>query len=178
MRRLAHASGDAAIARRVRFHPAALSAAMAALGRGAPIFTDSRMTAAGINRDLMTKFGCAVTCALDADGLADYARGLGITRSAAAFRRLGERLSQAVVAVGNAPTALRELLRLITEENIRPALIVGLPVGFVQARESRMALADGDIPYITLRGTRGGSALAAAAINALARLNRPGGEGD
>jgi len=175
-RRLVHASGDVAIARSVRFHPAALSAAAEALGRGAPVFTDSRMTAAGINRDSMAKFGCGITCALEEDGLAEYARGLGITRSAAAFRRLGERLNQAIVAIGNAPTALRELLRLIAEEDVRPALIVGFPVGFVQARESKMALADGDIPYITMRGTRGGSALAAAAINALGLLNQPGGE--
>lgn len=177
-RRLAHASGDADIARRVRFHPAALSAAAEAFSRGAPVFTDSRMTAAGINRDLMAEFGCVITCALAADDLADFARETGITRSAAAFRLLGKRLNEAIVAVGNAPTALREVLRLTGEENIRPALIVGLPVGFVQAREAKMALADGDVPYITLRGTRGGSALAAAAINALATLNRPGREGD
>jgi precorrin-8X/cobalt-precorrin-8 methylmutase len=116
-----------------------------------------------------------VECTLDGDGVAAAARRRGITRSAAALDLWGAALTGAVVAIGNAPTALFRLLELLDEGAPRPALIVAMPVGFVGAAESKQALIDGDfgVPYIALAGRRGGSALAAATVNALAMDDRP-----
>jgi len=169
VKRIVHSTGDPHISSLVRFHPEAISAALSAIHKGRPIFTDVKMVFVGINHKLAREFGCDVYCALDTPGVEEMAQGEGTTRGEAAFKALGEKLSQSIVAVGNSPTSLLALLDLI-KQGIRPAFIVGTPVGFVQARESKEELMKQDIPYITVEGNRGGSAVAVATVNALLNL--------
>lgn len=170
VRRMLYAAGDPALAPAVRVHPRAVATGTAALRRGAPLIVDVRMVAAAIRQDVRERWGCPVLVALDETDAARLAARDGITRSAAAFRALAPRLAGTVVAIGNAPTALLALLDLIDEGFPPPALIVGLPVGLVAAAESKDELVSRDVPYVTVLGTRGGSPLAAAAINALLEL--------
>jgi precorrin-8X/cobalt-precorrin-8 methylmutase len=143
--------------------------ARAALQAGAPVLADSMMVAHGVTRRRLPA-GNAVVCTLADPEVPDLARALGTTRSAAAVDRWLPHLDGAVVAIGNAPTALFRLLELLADGAPRPAAVLGLPVGFVGAAESKAALAAGvhDVPWLTVHGRRGGSALAAAAVNALA----------
>ena len=169
VKRIIHASGDPHIAPLVRFSPGAVERGVNALKKGTTIFTDVRMVAAGINKALAESSGCHVACVLDEAGnqpLPDKE----ITRSAAAIFDRAQELDDAVVVIGNAPTALMALLELVDTRNIRPALTVGMPVGFVQAKESKEALMKYNIPHITVKGTRGGSAMAAATVNALLKM--------
>jgi precorrin-8X/cobalt-precorrin-8 methylmutase len=170
IKRIVHATGDSQIARLVRLHPNAVSAGITAVGEGKPIFTDVKMVAVGINRRLAAEFGCSIYCALDEQSMMRQAQNENVTRSAAALRCLGTRLNGAIIAIGNAPTALLTLLDLIDGGDVLPAVIVGMPVGFVQAEESKAELVKRDIPYITIEGTRGGSAAAVATVNALLNL--------
>ena len=170
VKRMVHTAGDRHVASLVRFHPTATTAALSAIRLGRPIFTDVRMVAVAINRHRAAEFGCALHCALDEMNSARTARGKESTRTAAAFRLLGKRLSESIVVIGNSPTALLALLEMITQQRVTPALVIGMPVGFVQAKEAKEKLMEGNIPYISMVGTRGGSALAAAAVNALLRL--------
>ena len=177
VKRVVHASGDPEVARLVKFGPSAISSGLAAIANGSPIFTDVRMVATGINERLVKMGGCSLSCAMDEAGWAERAKEETITRAASAMRHLGSKLNDAIVAIGNAPTALLALLDMVDNREIRPALVVGMPVGFVQARESKDELMKRDIPYITMVGTRGGSAMAAATVNALLKMamkkNRP-----
>jgi len=165
IKRIVHASGNPQLAPLVRFSPRAISGGLSAIAKGSPIFTDVRMVAAGINRHLAGACRCSVSCAMD-----ETKEEPSTTRAAAAMRHLGTRLSGAIVAIGNAPTALLALLDLIDHKKIKPALVVGMPVGFVQAKESKDELMKHDIPYITIVGTRGGSAMAVATINVLLKM--------
>jgi precorrin-8X/cobalt-precorrin-8 methylmutase len=167
VKRMVHAAGDGSIAGSIRIHSGAVEAAIKAIKAGSPIVTDSRMTSAGINRAVSDAFGCRIHCALDAPEIVSGAAKWKLTRSAAGIRLLAEQLPGSIVVIGNAPTALMELLRLAREDGIILAVIVGIPVGFVQAREAKMALMQQAIPYITVAGSRGGSALASSAMNAL-----------
>lgn len=163
--RLIHACGMADIVDDLAFSADAVAAGRSALLAGAPVLADSRMVASGVvGRRLPA--GNAVICSLDDVG--DVGR--ATTRSAAAVELWGGRLADAVVAIGNAPTALFRLLELMAGGAPRPAVIFGFPVGFVGAAEAKDALAADDhgVPFLTLRGRRGGSALAAAAVNAVA----------
>jgi precorrin-8X/cobalt-precorrin-8 methylmutase len=168
--RMIHASGDVDLVNDLAVHPRLVSAAQTALGAGAPIFTDTQMLAAGVTRRRLPADN-QVLCLLDDRRAAELAAQWGTTRSAAAVSLWGDRLAGAVVAIGNAPTALFHLLELIADGGPRPAAIVGIPVGFVGSAESKIALAENpwDIPWLVVQGRRGGSALCAAAINALAR---------
>lgn len=168
MKRIIHACGDTEVARLIRFSPSAISGGLGAIAGGSPIFTDVHMVMAGIDRRLAEVFGCSISCALDER--AELTDDGNTTRTAAAIHRLGARLSDAIVTIGNAPTALLALLELIDNKKIRPALVVGMPVGFVQAEESKQELMGRDVPYITVIGTRGGSAMAAATVNSLLRI--------
>jgi len=143
-------------------------AGAAALGRGAPVIADCRMAADGVIRSRLPADN-PVLCPLNDPRVPELARAQGTTRSAAAVELWQTELDGAVVAIGNAPTALFRLLEILLDGAPRPALILGFPVGFVGATESKQALIEVglDVPYITLRGRRGGSALAAAAVNAL-----------
>ena len=166
--RLIHASGDVGYAPITRVHPEAIDRAIEALKAGAHIYTDVEMVRTGINKKKLASFGGEVHCLVADPDVAVQAKELGITRSMVAMRKFGKALGGSIVAIGNAPTALFEVLRLVREEGIRPACIVGIPVGFVGAAESKVELAEnGIVPYITVEGTKGGSPIAAAAINAL-----------
>ena len=166
-RRMVHACGMVDIVDDLAWGGDPVSASRAALAKNAPILVDARMVAAGIIAARFPK--TEIICAIAADETADLARRLGTTRSAAAIELWRPRLEGGIVAIGNAPTALFHLLDLIESGGPRPAAIFGFPVGFVGAAESKQALIDADlgIPYVTLRGRRGGSAITAAAINAL-----------
>ncbi len=166
--RIIHASGDVGYAPIIRIHPEAISAAKAALSDGKNIFTDVEMVRRGISTKTFRKFGGEIFCKISDVDTRELANREGITRAMAAMRLFGKRLDGQIVAIGNAPTALFEVLRLVREENIRPALIIGVPVGFVGAAESKSQLAaQNEIPYVTVVGTKGGSSIAVAAVNAL-----------
>lgn len=167
VKRIVHTSGDPQIARLIKFSPTAISSGVAAIIRGSPIFTDVRMVASGISGHLVKAYGCSLVCALDE---MNPEGGEPITRTARAMYGLGTRLDHAIVAIGNAPTALLALLDIIDQRDIAPALVIGMPVGFVQAKESKDELTKRDTPYITVLGTRGGSAMAAATVNALLKM--------
>ncbi|MGQ9920670.1 MAG: precorrin-8X methylmutase [Desulfobacca sp.] len=169
VRRMIHAVADLELAELVRFHAEALPAGITALQERRPVFTDTRMLLAGVSRRLQ-RLAVPVTCLLDEPRVADLAQERGLTRSAAAVLLAAPQLPGSVVAIGNAPTALRQLLALLQAGMAPPALIIGLPVGFVDAAESKEALLAVTCPYITLVGPKGGSALAASALNALAIL--------
>jgi precorrin-8X methylmutase len=169
--RLIHASGDVGYAPITRVHPQAIDCAIEALKSGAHIYTDVEMVRTGINKKKLASFGGEVHCLVADADVAVRAKELGITRSMVAMRQFGKALDGSIVAIGNAPTALFEVLRMVREEGIRPACIVGIPVGFVGAAESKAELAEnGIVPYITVEGTKGGSPIAAAAVNALMYL--------
>jgi precorrin-8X/cobalt-precorrin-8 methylmutase len=169
--RLAHAAGDSAILNDLAWSPGVAAAGRRALAAGAPILVDSTMVAAGISGERLVA-GNTILCTLHDPKTAGLAAALGTTRSAAAVELWRGHLAGAVVAIGNAPTALFRLLEIIAEGAGKPALVLGFPVGFVGAGEAKAALAvvGQGIPYVTLHGRRGGSALAAAAVNALASI--------
>ena len=166
--RLVHASADPSLVRDIRASAGVAAAGRAALDGGAAVMCDSEMVAHGVIRAALPAEN-PVICTLNDDTVPALAKRLGTTRSAAALELWGEALGGAVVAIGNAPTALFRLLELLGDGAPRPALIIAMPVGFVGAAEAKQAVIDGDhgVPYIALIGRRGGSALAAAAVNAL-----------
>jgi precorrin-8X/cobalt-precorrin-8 methylmutase len=168
--RMVHACGSTEAARAIEFGGGLVAAARAALARGAPILCDSEMVAHGVTRARLPA-GNAVVCTLRDANVPALAEKLGTTRSAAALELWAERLAGAVVAIGNAPTALFHLLEMLDKGTPKPAAILGVPVGFVGAAESKHALAADSrgVPYLIVRGRMGGSAMAAAAVNALAR---------
>lgn len=174
--RLIHAGGRPEAADRLRWSDGAAVAGSDALRSGAPILCDVEMVARGIIRDRLPA-GNAVICALGLPGVRAAATRLGTTRSAAAVENWLPWIEGAVIAIGNAPTALFHLLERLRDGWPKPALVLGFPVGFVGAAESKDALvADAaplGIPYIALAGREGGSAYAAAAVNALAKGNEP-----
>ncbi len=165
--RIVHACGMPDVARDLIFTPQAAAAGVAALQAGAPIFCDAQMVAYGVTRARLPAAN-EVICTLSDPDTAALAAKLGTTRSAAAVDLWGARLAGAVVAIGNAPTTLFRLLELLEAGAPRPACIIGMPVGFVGAAESKDALVAGGWPSLVVRGRRGGSAMAAAAVNALA----------
>ena len=171
VRRMIHTSGDFSWIDTVRMHPEAIAAGIAALRAGRPIYTDTRMAQAGMSKALLARWGVDVLCLVDDPAIAARAKEQGVTRSLAGIDLSLERMRGGIYAIGNAPTALYRLLEQAAAGQARPALVIGLPVGFVNAAESKQALADQDRgPYITARGRKGGSNLAATVINALARL--------
>jgi len=166
--RMVHAAGDVGYAPITRIHPELIDTARTAILGGKNIFTDVEMVRRGINIRSFRKFGGEIFCKVSDVDTRELAKREGITRSMAAMRIFDKRLAGQIVAIGNAPTALFEVLRLIREENIRPALIIGVPVGFVGAAEAKSQLiAQNEIPYVTVVGTKGGSSIAVAAVNAL-----------
>ncbi|NLV78085.1 MAG: precorrin-8X methylmutase [Rhodococcus sp.] len=168
--RMIHASGQTDLARDLAIHPGLVSAARTALEAGAPILADANMVAAGVTRRRLPADN-DVLCLLGDPRVPELARQWGTTRSAAAVSLWEDRLDGAVVAVGNAPTALFHLLEMLDAGAPRPAAIVGVPVGFIGAAESKEALIAHrlQIPYLAVRGRRGGSAMASSALNALAQ---------
>ena len=168
--RMIHACGQVGAAEMIAFGPGLVAAARGALKRGAPILCDAEMVAHGITRARLPAKN-EVVCTLRDQRVPALAAKLGTTRSAAALELWRERLAGSLVAIGNAPTALFRLLELLEEGAPRPAAIIGVPVGFVGAAESKEALAANPygVPYLIVRGRMGGSAMTAAAVNALAK---------
>lgn len=167
--RMVHACGMVDLVDDIDFSPGVGAAARSALQAGAPIITDAQMVASGVTRSRLPADN-EVLCMLNDPNIVALAAAAETTRSAAAVDLWLPHLEGAVVAVGNAPTALFRLLELLEEGAPRPAAIVGVPVGFVGAAESKAALAKGEagVPFLTVHGRRGGSAIAVAAVNALA----------
>ena len=152
--RMIHASGDVDYAKVIRVHPQAIEAMQQALKKGAHIYTDVEMVRTGINKKKLASFGGEVHCLVADEKIAAEAKAQGITRSMAAMRSFGKALDGAIIAIGNAPAA-----------------IVGIPVGFVGAADSKELLAKNDkVPYITVEGTKGGSPIAASVVNAVMYL--------
>jgi precorrin-8X/cobalt-precorrin-8 methylmutase len=172
--RMIHGTGQVELADDLLIHPDLVPAARAALESGAPILCDATMVATGVTANRLPHDN-AVLCFLKDPRVPDLAHAWGTTRTAAAVSLWEPLLEGSVVAVGNAPTALVHLLEMLADGAPRPAAIIGCPVGFVGAAESKEALAEfagqhgADIPYVTVRGRRGGSAMTCSALNALAK---------
>jgi precorrin-8X/cobalt-precorrin-8 methylmutase len=171
IRRMIHTTGDFSWVETTRLHPRAISAGVAALRAGRPVFTDTRMAQAGIGVKRLAAWGSPVECLIDAPEVAASASAQGVTRALAAIDASLAFMAGGVYVIGNAPTALLRLVEHLAAGRVAPALVVGLPVGFVNAAESKVALAGQDrTPYITALGRKGGSAVAASVLNALAVL--------
>ena len=167
--RMIHSCGMVDLVDDIVFSPGAVLKARAALRAGAPILCDVQMVASGVTRRRLPADN-EVLCTLSDPSVPNLAREIGNTRTAASVELWGDRLAGAVVAIGNAPTALFHLLELLRDNDIRPAAIIGIPVGFIGAAESKQALANNDLglEYVVVHGRRGGSAMTCGALNAIA----------
>jgi len=174
IRRVIHATGDFSFARTLVFNAGAVSAGIEAIRQGRDIFIDVSMGASGINKTILSTFGGKVICNINEPGIAEKARAEGMTRTETALRSIVKR-QPGIIAVGNAPTALIAAMELIEEGHLQPSLVVGVPVGFVNAEESKELLLTKNYAYITNKGRKGGSPVAAAIINALLKLSREQG---
>ena len=173
VRRVIHATADFEFKELMRFHPEAVRAGIAALCSGCPILVDVKMIAAGLNEERLASYGCTIRSFISDEDVIATAKSANTTRAIEAMRkakRLGI-LDGAIVAIGNAPTALLEVVRLAREEGARPALVIGVPVGFVSAAESKDAALTLPVPYIVARGRKGGSPIAVAILHALLLLS-------
>lgn len=171
VRRMIHTTADFELLDLVRFHPNAVRAGLDALSRGCTLVTDTEMARAGIPDRRMDALSCTVRCLMRDPEVLALSQEQGCTRARAAVDFAVEQIRPAIYVIGNAPTALLRLLEHVEAGRAKPALIVGMPVGFVNAAESKALLATQDlIPFIVLEGRKGGSALAASAINALADI--------
>lgn len=166
IRRVIHATADFSFADTMRIHPEAVRRGTDALRSGGPVICDVNMLRSGV-----TRVDCEVLCAIGDEEVARRAKETGTTRSAMAMEKLSEHFDGAVVAIGNAPTALWQVMKIAGSGGPRPALVVGVPVGFVGALESKLALLNSDLCYVTNAGNRGGTPVAAAAVNALAKYS-------
>lgn len=166
--RLIHTTGDLALESDILIHPQAVAVGLKALTAGASVITDVEMVRSGVAKQSLQLLGGKALCFLNDPRVRAKAKEWGLTRTMTALRLNKETLAGSIIAVGNAPTALIEILELAQDPSCRPALIVGMPVGFVGAKESKELLWERkELISITVRGTRGGSPLAAAAVNAL-----------
>ena len=170
VRRIIHATADFEVMKTIRFHPQAIAAGIAAMKQGNPVYTDTQMLKAAIGGKLQEQYGCSAVCLVADDEVQRVSKASGITRSAAAMQAAAATLQGGVVAIGNAPTALFEAIRLCREGVMSPSLIIGMPVGFVGAAESKQALLESGLVSITMLGRKGGTPAAVATINALMQL--------
>ncbi|MFH1489101.1 MAG: precorrin-8X methylmutase [Pseudomonadota bacterium] len=168
VRRMIHTSADFEYKETVRFHPDALKAGIEAIRQGKTIITDTNMARVGIRKNELSRFGAAVQCYISDPKVGRIAAETGATRAKAAVDVAIETMSGGIYVIGNAPTALLRLIELIGSGQASPALVIGLPVGFVNAAESKAALIELDHPYISNIGRKGGSNVAASVVNALA----------
>lgn len=172
-RRMIHTTADFELLSHIRFHPRAVAEGKAALLAGADIVTDTQMALAGMPARRLDPLGCTVRCLMNDSQVAKRAKSEGVTRAWAAVDEAMAHGGADIFVIGNAPTALVRLLDWIDQGARRPKLIVGMPVGFVNAVESKaMLMAQDAVPYITIDGRKGGSSLAASVVNALAILAR------
>jgi precorrin-8X/cobalt-precorrin-8 methylmutase len=168
VRRMIHTSADFDYMESVRFHPAAIAAGIKAIREGCAIVTDTNMARVGIRKGELSVFGGEVHCLIADPDVSERAKANGVTRALAAMDKAAERYDGGIYVIGNAPTALLRLMDLIKDKIMKPALVVGLPVGFVNAAESKAELIHLDIPFISNVGRKGGSNVAASVVNALA----------
>ena len=175
--RIVRAEGDPEIATEIEFSRGAVELGVEALKAGVDVVADVRMVEVGISKALLSSHVIQTRCSIDSPKAADRARREGTTRSVAAMRELAPFLDGSVVAIGNAPTALLALLDMVNEGRANPALVIGMPVGFVACAESKKELTRSSAPYITIRDRRGGSSAAAATVNALLSLTGVAGIG-
>ncbi len=169
IKRAVHATGDVSLAKDFIFHPEAVKSGVEALRAGADIFCDVKMVAAGINQRFLSHFKGKVFCFIEDEDVKKAAREKGLTRAYWAMKKALSFPGPKILAIGNAPTALLPVIEAM-EKNKAPALVIGVPVGFVGAAEYKERLANQNYPFITLRGPRGGSPIAAALVNALLKL--------
>ena len=167
VRRMIHTSADFEFKDMVRIHPQAIAAGIKAICNGKMIITDTNMARVGIRTKELAQFGVTVKCYMNDPRIHEKAKSTGTTRAKAAVDMAADDMNGGIYVVGNAPTALLRLIELINEGQVGPALIIGLPVGFVNAAESKAALLELDYPSITNIGRKGGSNLAASVVNAL-----------
>ncbi len=167
IKRMIHTTADFQYADITAIHPEAVESALDALKKGCKIYTDTKMALSGINKRALAKHQCEVYCLVDDPKVAIEAKERGITRSMVGMEKAMEDESTKIFVVGNAPTALFMLCQYIDENKVKPNLIIGVPVGFVGAKESKDELVKRDVPYITTLGRKGGSTVAAAIVNAL-----------
>jgi precorrin-8X/cobalt-precorrin-8 methylmutase len=167
VQRVIHASADFELGRSMVFHPDAVEAGIRAICEGRKIVADVQMVQVGISKPRIEKFGGSVHVYISDPDVIEEAKRLNTTRAIVATRKAVKEADGGIFAIGNAPTALLELIRLVKEGVARPGLIIGMPVGFVSAAESKEELAKLDIPFITNVGRKGGSTIVVAAVNAL-----------
>jgi precorrin-8X/cobalt-precorrin-8 methylmutase len=173
VRRVIHATADFEFLSLTRISDRAIESGIQALRRGAPLVVDVKMIAVGLNEQRLASYGCKVHSFISDDDVVQAATAANSTRAIESMRkarRLGL-LEGAIVVIGNAPTALLEVVRLATEEGVRPALVVGVPVGFVSAAESKKALIESSLPFIAVSGRKGGSPVGVAVVHALLLLS-------
>ncbi len=170
VRRMIHTTADFEFKDMVRIHPGAIAAGIQAIRSGKMIITDTNMARVGIRTKELVQFGVTVKCYMNDPRIHAKAKSNGTTRAKAAVDMAADDMSGGIYVIGNAPTALLRLIELINAGKVSPALIIGLPVGFVNAAESKAALLELDYPYITNIGRKGGSNLAASVVNALTIL--------
>lgn len=170
VRRMIHATADFDYLSSIRFHTGAIAAGIGAIKSGRKIITDIEMVKAGINKRLLRPFGCEVQCFINDSETISMAEKNQKTRAESAVELAAASMEGGIYVIGNAPTALLRLIDLVEGNRAHPALIIGLPVGFVNASESKEQLSRSGCPYLTNRGRKGGSAAAVSAVNALAHL--------
>jgi precorrin-8X/cobalt-precorrin-8 methylmutase len=170
VRRMIHTTADFEYQHMVRFHPVAIKAGIGAIKAGKTIITDTNMARVGIRDKELEPFGVSVKCFIKDSAVQEIARKNDSTRAEAAVDAAVTEMNGGIYVVGNAPTALMRLIELVANKQAHPALIIGLPVGFVNAAESKAALVELDYPYISNVGRKGGSNVAASVMNALAKL--------
>lgn len=170
VQRVIHASADFELGRSLVFHPDAISTGVQAIRAGAVVVADVKMVQAGISKPRIAKYGGDVHVYISDEDVAKEAKVLNTTRAIVSVRKACDLHKGAIFAIGNAPTALLELIRLVKSGVAKPSLIVGVPVGFVSAAESKEELLKLDIPFITNRGRKGGSPIAVSIVNALSLL--------
>jgi len=174
VQRIIHASGDLELAQAVHFHGQAAHAGVRALQEGIPIVSDVRMVAVGIRQSVLAELGSAMHCFIDAPDVQRLAHAQGRTRSYCAMQKAVAEVGTAIYVIGNAPTALLALCESVRQNLVRPRLIVAMPVGFVSVVESKEQALALDVPVITVRGRKGGSAVATATVNALLLMAQQG----
>lgn len=170
VQRIIHATADFELGRSLVFHPQAIEAGIAAILAGNPIVADVRMIEAGIAKARIQQYGGDVRVHISDPDVMEEAKALGVTRAIIAMRKACAEAPGGIFVIGNAPTALLELIRLVKEGVAQPGLVIGMPVGFVSAAESKDELRKLDIPYISNIGRKGGSTVVVAAVNALSLL--------
>ena len=174
VRRIIHATADFDFAKQnaIIFHKDAIASALNAIANKCAIVGDSDIVLAALNKKSLNDFGLRCVCKISDAMVASEAKQLNKTRAEVAMRKAATEINNGIVAIGNAPTALYEIIRMVNEGVVKPALIIGIPVGFVSAVESKEELLNVNVPYITNKGRKGGSTVAAAIINALLGIYR------